>query len=195
MGPNLDPDLGQLIRRALQNQMLDLHTCMVGTVKSYDATQHTADVQLAAKRPILNSDDELVFEDWPLLPDVPVVALGTLRSHLRMPLEVGDAVLIVFAELSTAEMLGGQDLVEPGDTTSKGLSHGFAIPFVRPGSATGGELVAQATKVDDNFQLFVDMFSAWTPVAQDGGAALKAQFSATVQGNVTTTGAAEVLVK
>lgn len=192
--PNREPDLGQLLRRALDNRLQATHTCAVGVVKSYKASKHVADVQLTAKRPIVNADDELVFEDLPILPDVPVISLGTSRSHVRTPLQAGDAVLIVFAESSIAEFLAGQDVTEPGDTTDKGLSNGFAIPFVRPSPADGHK-IARADLVNDNFDKFTQMFQGWTPVPQDGGAALKAAFAATVKEHIVDVDAEEILVK
>ena len=43
---------------------------------------------------------------------------------------------------------------------------------------TGSDSVAMAAKVDALWNAFYTMFSAWTPVAQDGGAALKTAFTA-----------------
>ena len=42
----------------------------------------------------------------------------------------------------------------------------------------GSDAVAMAAKVNALWNAFYTMFSTWSPAAQDGGAALKAQFTA-----------------
>lgn len=179
--PTRNPDQGQLLRRAQDARLLEFHTAQVGTVQSYDSSKHTADVKLACRRPILNTDEELTYEDLPVLPDVPVVALGSSRSWVKTPLTSGDTVLVVFAKNNPAEALEGQATTEPTDTTDAGLSGGFAIPFVLPGQATGGGVLALLSDVQAVLSLLKATYSV-TP--GDGGAAwqtaLKAAATATV---------------
>jgi hypothetical protein len=58
---------------------------------------------------------------------------------------------------------------------------------VNLGAAVGAEFVAQAAKVDNALSDLKDIFSAWTPVPNDGGAALKAALLLWEPGSVAAT--------
>jgi hypothetical protein len=126
------PVLPEVIRAGVEQWMETAHTSMPGTVVSYDAARGTAAVQPAFKRRI-RATGALV--DLPVLPAVPVLALGTAASWIRVPLAAGDTVLLLFAERSLERwmQMGGQ--VHPEDPRRMDLSDAVAIPGLRrPGS-------------------------------------------------------------
>lgn len=166
--------LGQaeLLNRALDARLADVHTSAVGIVVKYDSTNHTADVKLAAKKQVKAWDDSVAYEDPPILPAVPVCAFGTVREYNRVELKEGDSVWLIFAEQSPAEYLDSGSVSEPGDTARHSMSGAMAIPFVRPGQlpATpkaqlggdiGAQFVALANLVDANFLAIKTVWAAF----------------------------------
>lgn len=143
----LEPTIGDLITRAIRAQLLDVHTAVPASVLAYYATDHTADVQVGPSRAVPTVDGEVAYETLPALPKVPVLAFGTARSFVQIPLQPGDAVWLLFSEASAAEFLDGQDATQPGDLARFSLSSCLAIPFVRPGDATGATQLALLSDV------------------------------------------------
>jgi hypothetical protein len=166
----------ELLNRVLDARLADVHTSAVGVVVSYDSANHTADVQLAAKKQVKAWDDSVAYEDPPILPAVPVCAFGTAREFNRVTLQAGDSVWLIFAEQSPAEYLDSGSVSEPGDTARHSMSGALAIPFVRPGQLPdepkvqlggdlGAQFVALASLVDLNFKAIQ---TAWDAFAAAG---------------------------
>ena len=183
----LEPTIGDLITRAIRAQLLDVHTAVPASVLAYYAADHTADVQVGPARAVPTVDGEIAYETLPALPKVPVLAFGTARSFVQIPLQSGDAVWLLFSEASSAEFLDGQDATQPGDLARFSLSSCLAIPFVRPGSAL---LASPLALLSDVQALLTVLQTTWTPVAGDGGAALK-----TAMASVAISGTAEIKAK
>jgi hypothetical protein len=143
----LEPTLGELVRRAFAAQMLEVHTALPAKVVTYYAADCTADVQIGPARAVPTVDGEVAYEKLPTLPRVPVLALGTSRSCLQVPLQPGDSVWLLFSEASAAEFLGGSDASQPGDLARFSMSSCLAIPFVRPGQVPGASPLALLSDV------------------------------------------------
>jgi hypothetical protein len=145
--PAQEPDLAELIRRAFDARLTNVHTALVGTVVAFYSSDNTADIQPGPSRAVLTVDNEVAYEPQPVCPRVPVLALGTERSFVQIPLVKGDSVLLLANEASTAEFLDGSNATEPGDLARFSLSSCFAIPFVRPGKASGAGKLALLSDV------------------------------------------------
>jgi len=168
--PTLEPTLAEVVRRALDARLLDVHTGGPGSVVAYYATDHTADVQIGAARAVPTTDNEVKFETLPVLPRVPVLAIGTARSFIQTTLEPGDSVWLFFAESSAAEFLEGQDATQPGDLARFSLSSCVALPFVRPGQASGASALALADLVKSKLDAIIQALQA--AAAPTGGGPL-----------------------
>lgn len=145
--PTQEPDLAELIRRAFDARLANVHTSLPGTVVAFYASDNTADIQPGPSRAVLTVDNEVAYEPLPAIAKVPVVAYGTARSFVQVPLQPGDSVLLLFTESSAAEFLDGANSSEPGDLARFGLSSCVAIPFVRPGKALGAAKLALLSDV------------------------------------------------
>lgn len=168
--PNLEPTLANLLDRAMTDRLSDVFTAEVGTVVAWHESGNTADIQLAARRPVPTTDGEIVYEQPPILPSVPVIAFGNSRSYVQISLVKGDSVLLIFTGRSPAEFLAGSDDTQPADLARHSLSNAFAVPIVRPGTAAAGpgKLALHA-----DVKALHDLLKTWTVVPNDGGAALK----------------------
>jgi hypothetical protein len=186
-----DLELGELLSLVQESRLLDVHTACMAIVQSYDPLTNTVIVQPAVKRRY-STDDAVAHETLPLIQNVPVQWTGGGGFELRFPISAGDTVLLVFSMWADAVWRETGQVSEPVDATKHGLSYAKAIPMSRassyatpdaqlvaPSPFTVGELenahfVAIANAVNANFQAIKDLFSSWTPVPNDGGAALKA---------------------
>jgi hypothetical protein len=118
----------------------------------------------------------------------------------------GDYVMLIFSEAAWAHFRVTGQLSPPGDLQRHSLSYPIAIPCIAPDAdplpdAPGDEMVivappeqdvrvsragagpvsdyvAIATKVAAQLDALKDAINGWTPVANDGGAALKTALSA-----------------
>jgi hypothetical protein len=150
-------ELAELIRRALDDRIADVHTSAPGTVVKFDSAAYTVDVQLGNRRQATAWDGSVAFEDPPIIPGIPVACFGTTRAYLKSDLAPGDKVWLIFAESSPAEFLDGQAVAEPADCARHSMSGALAIPFVLPTKlgmtpvvlgGAGADFVALSTKVD-----------------------------------------------
>jgi hypothetical protein len=199
-----EPTLAEVLRTAIENRLLDVHTAIPGKVVTYDAARQTADVQPMVRHAFRRSDGSTAFEDLPVCPSVPVAWPSGGGFYLHLPLAAGDTVMLVFSQSATGAYRETGQLSPPGDLRRHSPGYPIAIPMrlavpqvmadapasgqavaiVAPGghlrvSATGGaassEFVALSEKVTAQLQALKDAITGAVPLAQDGGAQLKTQ--------------------
>jgi len=195
-----EPTLPELIRRAIESRIMDLHVAMPGIVVDYDPATKTATVKPALRRAIYTQDDDRTAEDIPPIPNVPVVFPGAAALDLHFNLAAGDTVLMVFNQWSPTEWRTSGAVATPGDMRLHGLGYPVALAGYRhnqnaapdtdesigkPGglrlhfktdtieAGAGDDFVSLAAKVDHNFDQLKTAFAAWSPNPGDGGLALK----------------------
>lgn len=199
-----EPDLAEVLEGAINARLLDLHTMLPGRVESYDAAKQVADVTPVVRRPIRTDDDDLDHEELPVIANVPVQWPRGGGFSLHFPLAKGDHVMLVFSEAAIAQWRESGELSDPGDLRRHDLSYPIAIPGIShevapladtPATGTGtitvgaggvlrvstaggtADFVALATKVSTALTDLKNAINGWTPVPNDGGAALKAALS------------------
>lgn len=192
-----------LIQTALESMASDLCVALPGRVESYDASAQTADVKPMIRRLVPTPDEDHISEEMPVIYSVPVCHPGGNGWGLHIPLAAGDTVLLVFSQWDPSEWRRTGDIADPADHRSHNASHAVAIPGYRSKQAPisgasssdvtfmkdgfgitiksdkveiGGssDAAALASKVDDQLNDLKTALNGWTPVSQDGGAALKA---------------------
>lgn len=193
-----EPSLAELLRTAIESRLADVHTSIPGRVKTYNPSTQKADVEIVLKRAETGASGATVHETFPIIPNVPIAWPRGGGYSMQFPLSVGDHVWLSFSESCMAQWRVSGDLSIPGDLRRHDLSYPIAFPCIAPDSKTlpsaasgalvttpaGGALsvseaggapepVAIGSKVDANFNAILQMFTSWTPVAMDGGAALK----------------------
>lgn len=199
-----EPDLAEVLEGAINARMLDLHTMIPGRVESYDAAKQVADVAPVVRRPIRTDDDDQEHEELPVISNVPVQWARGGGFSLHFPIAKGDHVMLVFSEAAIAQWRESGQLSDPGDLRRHDLSYPIAVPgisfegapladapaanegtiTVGPGgvmrvSTAGGtaDFVALAAKVLAQLNALKSAINGWTPVPNDGGAALKTALS------------------
>jgi hypothetical protein len=157
------PSWGKVLDTVLTSRLKGVHTALVGTFRSYSEAQQTAEVMLAVQLEAASGE----FEELAPLADVPVLWPGDWAA--------GDPCLVIFCEESFATFWATGSVEQPEVLRRHGL-HGVVIPIVaRAGQAVG--FVALANLVDERFAELANALGTWTPVPNDGGAALQVVLS------------------
>lgn len=135
------PSLEEVLEQAVDDALVDVHTCMPAIVESFNASTQTVNVRPALKR---KYDDGTVSER-PLILDVPVIFPKGGLFSITFPIKKGDDVLLLFSERSLERWKVESGVVDPKDSRKFHLSDAFCLP-------TGGRDIkviagADATKV------------------------------------------------
>jgi len=214
----IEPTLAELLETVHRSFMLDLHTCLPGRVRRYDATTQTADVQPLIRGAHQDEDGANVYEARPVIQNVPVRWERAGGYYDHKPLTAGECGWLVFSEDATA--LWRTDGQAPSPTAEHVFNagdlarHSLSYPFFLPGAwadndampdapasgeavsivPEGGRLrvstanpahvepVALAEKVAAQLTALKQAISDAAPVANDGGAALKAAILGALEG-------------
>lgn len=117
----------EVIARALESRLLDVWTATAGEVVTYDATARKADVRPTLRRPIFSKDGELVQEDLPIIPAVPVLFLRAGSTLITFPISSGTTGLLIFLHLPVDNWLVKG---EASDATDLRLHHPGSAVFL-----------------------------------------------------------------
>lgn len=112
----------ELLNIIIANKIADIHICMPGKILEYDYSKQRAKVQ-----PSLNqkyNDGEVV--KLPAIFNVPVIQPASGGASITFPVNIGDKVLLVFAEKSLEEWLQNGNQVTPDDPRQNNLTDAVA---------------------------------------------------------------------
>lgn len=191
------------MRAHIADMLDDVHTCKVASIVSYNATLQKASCQPLVHNKYVDQDTgEIKTERPPVIDSVPIAFPRLGQWGMTFPVQRGDVVLLVFGDSSLDRWLQRGGEIDPEDDRRHDYNDAIAIPGVFdfahvPTSAPTDALVIHGPKVrladadaDDKVALHSALvalkgaINSWTPVPNDGGAALK-----TILTNLFTTGA------
>jgi hypothetical protein len=181
------PDIEHLIAAAIESYVDNVHVSLPGIVVSYDSAKQTATVQPAIKRPIMNEDDQLVYEAYAPITNVPVEFPGAASLSFHWALAKGDSVVLLWQDFSFATWRKTGTVSEAGDTRKHGPSYPIARPWMRPSGGPGPDTDNSIGFVDGvriRFAAGVVTVKA-TPGGADDFVALKSAVDA-IQQNLDT---------
>lgn len=92
------PTLAQLLKHAVENRLLDVHTALIAKVERYDVETQQVDVSPVLKRSSESMAGEWVSEQLPMLCDVPVLFPRAGGFFISFPIQPGDFVQLIFNE-------------------------------------------------------------------------------------------------
>jgi hypothetical protein len=78
--------------------------------------------------PVVDETGQRTAEPLPIVVDVPVLMPAAGGIRIRLPIQVGDAVLLVFASSSLDRWLLHGGVTDPGDDRRHDLSDAVALP-------------------------------------------------------------------
>lgn len=169
-----EPSEAELLRRAIESRLLDLHTSIPAVVESYDSTKQTIDARIVTKRTIRNEDGKTQFEEMPIVRNVRVkfpkgradsgAEDGSLsRFYITWPLHKGDPIDLVCDE-SYAGHYRDTGIV-PSESPFVGrfnLSSCWAIP------GAGADSDAITDIIDDAIVIGIEGTDAQIVIRSDG---------------------------
>jgi hypothetical protein len=118
--------LGDVITRAMQNHLDDVHTCLPGQIVSYDYKTQSAQVKPLIKKTFYNGKTISL----PVIVNVPVAMPAGGGATINLPMTAGDKVILVFSERSLERWLATGEDSEQGAPRRFDLSDAFAIPGI-----------------------------------------------------------------
>lgn len=131
-----EPTLAEIMRRAIDSRMLDVHVALPGRVESYDPSKQTCEVLPMVRRAIADTEGNTQHEDLPKLPNVPVLFPRSAAFSATWPLAKGDFVLVVFCSSAIGQWRETGEVSNPVDLRRHDLSHAIAIPGIAPKGST-----------------------------------------------------------
>ena len=134
--------MAQVISRALDARLADVHVAMPARIERYDAAAQTADCKPLVKRPVVVDGVELV-ESLPVIPSVPVAFPRAGAWFLSFPIVKGDTVLLIFADRSLDQWLERGGEVDPGDVRTHALDGAIAMVGLYPSRQALGSAHAE----------------------------------------------------
>lgn len=142
----------EVIARALESRIADVWTAMPGEVVSYDSTARKAYVQPTMRRPIETEEGELVQEDLPIIPAVPVLFTRAGSTLITFPIAAGDTGLLIFLHLPADSWLTSGENANATDLRMHHPSSAVFLPGFSPDTnptAQGADpaLVIEATEI------------------------------------------------
>lgn len=147
------PSLNEVISRAIETRLLDVHTAMPGQIVSYNSSNQSCTVQLSIKKKY--EDGTLI--NIPQITNVPVVFPRAGKAFISMPLKAGDNVLVIFSERAMDLFLNLGGIVDPKDPRKHHITDAIAIPGVYPFN-NSIDASASALRIQ-NDQSRIDLFA------------------------------------
>lgn len=92
------PTFAHVIKKAIDNRLLDIHTALIAKVESYDAEKQLVNVAPVLKRSVARRDGDFTHETLPLLCDVPVLFPRAGGYFISFPVKPGDFVQLIINE-------------------------------------------------------------------------------------------------
>lgn len=129
------PTLSEVISKGVHAALGATHTVLVGRVLSYDKDRNEADIKPIVKQRFNGPDGDNRYQEFPVLPGLPVLQSEYGSWSLKAALKPGQEVLVLVAERSIDEWyLTGNAQVEPRDPRRFDLQDAFVLPGVRRAS-------------------------------------------------------------
>lgn len=145
------PDLREVLARINDARAAEVYTSFPARVDAYDAGTKCADLVPMLRRALPTKDGDTIYEDMPVLPNVPIMFPQGDGMSITWALKKGSFVLVHVSMWGTAEWRKTGDLSDPGDLRLHHPANCFAFPGVAPNAdlaalppALPGEIVLDA---------------------------------------------------
>lgn len=145
----IEPGLAQLIIRAIEGRLYDLHTGLPAKVVSFDPTKQSAVVQPLLVRVFVDENEQFQQIEMPQIQNVPVIFPAGGGWSITWPLNAGDPVFLTFAERSLDHWLNAPlgTSVDPVHERKHDLSDAIAVPGLRPFTAPSPNISATNLRI------------------------------------------------
>lgn len=134
------PEPAEVIRRALEARIAQVHVSLPVRVETYDSATQKVSCKPLVMSYYRDENDERQAESLPIINGVPVAFPQGGGYSLTFPIQPGDIGMVIWSELSMDRWLSGTGQeVDPGIDHRNALADGVYVPGVRPfGSPLAG---------------------------------------------------------
>lgn len=197
------PGWETIIRLALEGALAGVRTTLPGVIAAYDKTTQLASVQPLIKEMQLTEGGKTEMVEIPQTHTAPVMFVGPGRGRITFPVKVGDPCILWFSSscLSQWKQRKVNKPVDEKNLRHHDLSDAIAMVGLYSAAPTDAPDDAVVVHLDDDIDLKLGgsdatelvawhsamtqlktAFDEWTPVTNDGGAALKAKLMTLIEG-------------
>lgn len=206
--PSRSPTLAEVLEAHRESVLRDLRVAMPAEVTAYRASEQMVDVRPLIADWFTEDDGTVSQVRAPMVVNVPVAFPRGGGFGVLLPIQPGDTVLLVVSDRSIDGWLAQGGPQTPVDLRRHNISDAIAIPGVYDAKhkftsaptdhmvlgkdngpqvklkastielGNGTDSVALASKVTSQLNALKSAINGWTPIANDGGAALKTALSA-----------------
>jgi hypothetical protein len=179
--PSATPGLSEVMTNAIDYFLRNVHTSMPGIITKYDQSTGLANVQPALNRKYKSEDSAIAL---PIISNVPVAMPRAGNALIKVPLQVGDSVLLIFSERSIDRWLENGGTVDPQDSIMFALNDAVAIPSLfaktdppKPNTAATSVEISNGTahvEVDQDGTIKMVADNATVEIDQAGNATITA---------------------
>lgn len=127
-----DTKTSDIVESRIASKLHYMHTAIPAKVTTYDPLTNTCFAKPVVKTALRDDNGDIIYEDWPEIPFIPVCFPRAGDFVLTFPIAEGDYVLLVFSEASTAEWRDSGDFSEPWDLRRFSSGYPLAIPGAFP---------------------------------------------------------------
>src|SRR5690606_572168 len=124
--------LAEVISRALESRLADVFTAVPCEVVTYYPETQTADLLPVVRRPVPTEEEDIAFEDLPIVQNIPIIFPRGKSVSITWPLEKGDGVLLCSLTFCANEWRRTGEITDPLDIRLHSLGNAFAIPGAFP---------------------------------------------------------------
>lgn len=116
--------LDEVIEALIARRVSQINTSMPGQITQFDSSRRTATVQPMVKIREMRPDGSVVSRLRAPIQNVPVV----IPKYLKLQIEAGDDVLLLFASTAIGSWIAAGGVVEPENDRQHDLDDAIAIP-------------------------------------------------------------------
>lgn len=188
------PSFTALLERVRSRALQEARIMLPARVERYDADRQCVDAQPWIDDVLELPDGSLMREKLQVATNCPVMFPRSGPFAITFPIELGSTVMLAFTSASLDRFLSIGGAVDPEDPRRHTINDAVAFPtghsfagvtapattapqdaMVLHGAAIklGGPAATSPASLHSDMQALADVLDAWTPVATDGGAALK----------------------
>lgn len=195
MSDNSTPSLDTALRRMIDAALRQVCVCEPGQILAYDADALVADVQPLLLKSVPTETGNQLVRQAPVT-HAPVLWPGGGGSRLTFPVAPGDQCLLLVPSRPIDQWSAFGTEVDPKNTRRHHITDAIVLCGLQaPSRAKAAHATATVLEANDlrlgdenaaalalksDAKGFFDIISSWSPVPNDGGAALKAAFNSYV---------------
>lgn len=126
------------------------HVSLPCVVQRFDPYKQVVDVQPLIREKLLNPENVISYEQYPLLVNVPVVYPRAGGFSITFPISAGDECLVVFSDLAIDNWWLNGNVQNPVEQRRHDLSDGIAIFGLKNQTKINGNEIGTKLKISDS---------------------------------------------